>query len=807
MPIPLIAAAGVAAAQNPAVRKLVIGLIVGALVGVPLVIMLIAASILGSGTSVNSALVNAGMNQFCITAAQGAMAQAGAGKYRSGMTGLRLMQFLQAKGLNYQQARIAWSLGMRESGGTNYTSATPGFNGADYGIWQINAPSHGAFIEDKWGWSMNDVGADPEKSFTVMMWFSQRLRNPVIWGLARNQPADAVQFDWRKYSLDWRDRFQSTAEANYIKFYNQFPDAVRQAKVKFPGQPVLFTVPAPGQRRPAPTGTPPPGPVASDPLAGVGSAGQQRALLLSATQPIIDAREEPAGSTLTLEGHTAVPQGSSDLETFTVAGRTWTVYRPYTPLFRSFLMDWQASPALGGGRFNLRAGESTSYYWKREASGRLSDHAGYAVDVRVDALPRLQTQMTAAERAAVRELLQRYPQLGWGGDYRVAARDEAHFFVRAGVSPEGVQELKQTTLFFTDESMEPALGEEGPLVTTLANYPFEVVSKRNWAIPDALAAMRAHPIRRQETGEAAAFVLSLGAKESQIGKKEEEENARRLAKDPNAELLPVPLQDPALMDQWIARAVGLAAGKPVIWITPTVPGPSRKIVLAALDKAKAGYPNLQVISVDASPGAGLVTASGSLTRKGVDEVLSRVSQAVQDAQPLYALKSECQALLFDRSGEAILTGEFRDRTDVVIPGGLEAAARLHSWIGVERAPCSTGPRCINQCDHLTARAQGYSNSNYESARAHWAWAVAGGGRYGVAYPGDVAIPIGGLVFFDTGGDSGHVATYVGGGYVINNSTGSLGAGVYKEPLEDVAKRFRYLGWATPVFPGPGPGFP
>lgn len=143
------------------------------------------------------------------------------------------------------------------------------------------------------------------------------------------------------------------------------------------------------------------------------------------------------GGEVTLSGHPALQPGSKDLTTVGVAGgRNITVADWTAPLFQRFLEQWQQDPNLGGGRLSLTTGPLDSYeYRKARQSDGVSDHAGYAIDIRYDVLSADgQAHMRPAETAAVRRIIGAMGgQLSWGGEWSSGSTDEMHIYVSPGV--------------------------------------------------------------------------------------------------------------------------------------------------------------------------------------------------------------------------------------------------------------------------------------------------------------------------------------------------------------------------------------
>lgn len=145
--------------------------------------------------------------------------------------------------------------------------------------------------------------------------------------------------------------------------------------------------------------------------------------------------------------------------------------------------------------------------------------------------------------------------------------------------------------------------------------------------------------------------------------------------------------------------------------------------------------------------------------------------------------------------------KYTDNTSVVYKNVSVALARAQAFVGHAELACSDG-KCQSLCDHLAGKVWGYSNSGYYSAKLHWNAAVA----EGIAHPGGTNIPIGALMFWNTG-PFGHVATYVGNGMVVSNMTtatradGTGGSNVYLMSADWWTSRAHYYGWADPKFRG------
>ena len=140
------------------------------------------------------------------------------------------------------------------------------------------------------------------------------------------------------------------------------------------------------------------------------------------------------GGEVTVSGNPALLPGDPNLGSFDVAGigRSIRVAKDAAPALLRFLQGWQSDPVLGGGRFDLRQGPLDSYnYRDARAANAVSDHAGYAVDIRYDILKAdNKRHMSDTERDAVRRLIAASGgALGWGGDYNNLV-DEMHVYIK-----------------------------------------------------------------------------------------------------------------------------------------------------------------------------------------------------------------------------------------------------------------------------------------------------------------------------------------------------------------------------------------
>jgi hypothetical protein len=143
-----------------------------------------------------------------------------------------LAKFLYEQGLRGDDLKRMWAIGMRESGG-NPTVDNAGMNrdgSTDYGLFQINGSAHGAWIKEKFGWSMEDM-RDPVKNFTVMRWMSKNGKDLSAWGVAN---PDGTVTGWAA-NIGAEQRAKFTAMMN--SQMSNFDATARKAGIKYvPGE-------------------------------------------------------------------------------------------------------------------------------------------------------------------------------------------------------------------------------------------------------------------------------------------------------------------------------------------------------------------------------------------------------------------------------------------------------------------------------------------------------------------------------------------------------------------------------------------
>lgn len=356
--------------------------------------------------------------------------------YEGGEGGKWAMQFLYDQGLRGDPLRVMWSIVMRESGGdpNNRTPDSGTYpNGTfDAGLYQTNSSNAPSLAE--YGLTMDDA-FNPVTAFNYWMRRAspnnKLMSSLAMWGLTS---WDKPTLNASSYSGWTPQQHQEWIVEPFERYMKQVDDAAAQAGVVI-GSSEQSAV------RLAALG---PAPAITLTVGGAGAGGAQG----SAPQPdrtYGPGNPAPPGNEaipedqLTVSGHEALKPGDPRLTTFTVANRSITVHKDYQKVFEDFLNAWDKDPDLGQGRLNISKGvgpvDSYEYRKARVTKDRWSDHAGYAVDIRYDILPAFSgVQMTSKETAAVRRLLERFPQLGWGGDYDLENMDEMHFYIAPGAT-------------------------------------------------------------------------------------------------------------------------------------------------------------------------------------------------------------------------------------------------------------------------------------------------------------------------------------------------------------------------------------
>ncbi|MGW6278446.1 CHAP domain-containing protein [Kribbella sp. NPDC055071] len=104
------------------------------------------------------------------------------------------------------------------------------------------------------------------------------------------------------------------------------------------------------------------------------------------------------------------------------------------------------------------------------------------------------------------------------------------------------------------------------------------------------------------------------------------------------------------------------------------------------------------------------------------------------------------------------------------------------------------------CARLAANIWSRPRAGYFSAAEQWRQMVATGN----AHRADRRPPVGALLFWKTGGPYGHVAVYVGNGWIVSNDINDEvpgEGGVYLVDFGLIESKWgaTYLGWAPPIY--------
>jgi hypothetical protein len=280
--------------------------------------------------------------------------------------------------------------------------------------------------------------------------------------------------------------------------------------------------------------------------------------------------------------------------------------------------------------------------------------------------------------------------------------------------------------------------------------------------------------------------------------------------------------NPTVFRQYIDRVMGLAGNRQVFWVNAYRPA-SNSLGMPTqnnevLNEAKRDYQNLNVIdwASRAASAPQWFTGDTMLLHPNADGKQALVDMITAAASGngtsgLGGISALCGNGNGNVANEDYVIGG--DPTGVIttnflltLKGGDKAVSRAKSFVGNPPTSCSN-KNCVNNCGHLSARAWGRSHSGYDTARIQW-WAAVRAGKAtfainpetGQRNPEAYNVPLGGLLYWDTSGDAGHVATYIGDGKLMSNYKGERGDGVYAVPFEGFQGYGPYFGWAEPHWP-------
>lgn len=140
---------------------------------------------------------------------------------------------------------------------------------------------------------------------------------------------------------------------------------------------------------------------------------------------------------------------------------------------------------------------------------------------------------------------------------------------------------------------------------------------------------------------------------------------------------------------------------------------------------------------------------------------------------------------------------YNDDPSITFSGGSAAAYKALTYVGKASSVCDNGT-CRGLCDHVAGFFYGYAHSGFTSANSHWQYLV----DKGKARAGSKDVPKGALLFWNVG-SYGHVAVYVGLGYVVTAWPDDYGRwNLRRVPAWKVSSTYGgYRGWGYPVFLG------
>lgn len=221
----------------------------------------------------------------------------------------------------------------------------------------------------------------------------------------------------------------------------------------------------------------------------------------------------------------------------------------------------------------------------------------------------------------------------------------------------------------------------------------------------------------------------------------------------------------------------------------------------------ASLSNLPTETSDYLKAVFILISSNFAEKPASGSELGTITGGGQSSNPSGSLTGSCSGADTASTSVGQGSGQFIDNKNVTIPGLATALANAQKFAKMSiselgSGPCIGGPGtgCYQQCDHLAAFVWGHSSSGHESANTHWEAAVA----RGAAHVGDRNVPPGALVFYDTGSQYGHVATYLGNNKVLSNDiddthTGEGGAYIVNaDRMEAAGWHATYRGWVNPV---------
>lgn len=179
---------------------------------------LTALALLLSGQTTHAAMLPVSDNDTTLLAEQRSKPSAPEWKCRD-----KTAMTLYEAGFTGYSHQMAWAIVMRESNGQNLGPGHWAFNGSDYGIWQINAPSH----SDKSWWSESAMLDPYIQSRIVYKYMTNKGKYWVPWGLNSDGTLNASQ-----YGMWGPDLWDAWIMEPFQRYMSQYPCKTAPPKEK-----------------------------------------------------------------------------------------------------------------------------------------------------------------------------------------------------------------------------------------------------------------------------------------------------------------------------------------------------------------------------------------------------------------------------------------------------------------------------------------------------------------------------------------------------------------------------------------------
>jgi cell wall-associated NlpC family hydrolase len=150
-------------------------------------------------------------------------------KYSGGSGGVSFAKWLYSQGLSGKDLENMWAIGMRESNGKNIGPGEPGFNGSDYGIFQINK-THEGLVKSMGYDSMKDL-MDPVKNLAVAKHMSNNWKNLSAWGVSSGGGMDYSAYGGSRDAAMSRYDWWGENEKNTSMWFGQAKSALHEAGI------------------------------------------------------------------------------------------------------------------------------------------------------------------------------------------------------------------------------------------------------------------------------------------------------------------------------------------------------------------------------------------------------------------------------------------------------------------------------------------------------------------------------------------------------------------------------------------------